>query len=165
METGKTAKEIFPQGKKEVPMNMIRLITLTIVMTMIMSTPAYAGIFKYSEETRKLMEEAGLELGNDWEEISRRQEEYKKRQDNKKNSPKTSESYGQTGSQYGSYGAKYSYDEFHIAPTDIPANDSYRSGGFDELHINENYSRNVWHPEHRGFRIEGFDEFKYPDEM
>ncbi len=124
-------------------MNMIRLITFTIVMTMIMSTPSYAGIFEYSEETKKLMKEAGLEHDLEWEEISRRQEEYKKRQNDQKNSPKTSESYRQTGSQYG----------------------SYRSGGFDELHINENYRQNVWHPEHRGFRMEGFDEFKYPDEM
>lgn len=63
------------------------------------------------------------------------------------------------------YGAKYSYDEFRTAPVDIPANDGYKSGGFDELHINEKYRQNVWYPEHRGNRIEGFDEFRYPDEM
>ncbi|MCR4589410.1 MAG: hypothetical protein K5668_01135 [Lachnospiraceae bacterium] len=146
-------------------MNMIRLISLTLAMTLIMTTPTYAGIIKYSEETRKLMEEAGLELDNDWEEISRRQDEYKKRQKNKKNSANISEPYVPTGSQYSSYGAKYSYDEFHTVPIDIPANDGYRSGGFDELHINENYRQNVWHPKHRGSRIEGFDEFRFPDEM
>ena len=63
------------------------------------------------------------------------------------------------------YGAKYSYDEFHTAPTDIEPNDGYGRGGFDELHINENYLGNVWHPADRGNRIKGFDEFRFPDEM
>ena len=63
------------------------------------------------------------------------------------------------------YGAKNSYDEFHTAPYDLEANDGYKHGNIDELHINENYRQNVWHPTHRGNRIKDFDEFKYPDEM
>lgn len=63
------------------------------------------------------------------------------------------------------YGAKNSYDEFHTAPYDLGANDGYKHGNIDELHINENYRQNVWHPTHRGNRIKDFDEFKYPDEM
>ena len=67
--------------------------------------------------------------------------------------------------QKAGFGSKNSYDEFHTAPKDIPANDSYRSGSFDELHINENYSQDVWHPEDRGMRINGFDEFHFADEF
>ena len=63
------------------------------------------------------------------------------------------------------YGAKNSTDEFHTAPYDIDANDGYKSVNFDESHINENYKQNVWHPEHRGNRLEGFDEWHYPDEL
>ena len=46
----------------------------------------------------------------------------------------------------------------------LPAAASTRNG-FDELHINENYRQNVWHPENRGSRMNGFDEFHYPDEL
>ncbi|MCR5304577.1 MAG: hypothetical protein K6E33_08455, partial [Lachnospiraceae bacterium] len=63
------------------------------------------------------------------------------------------------------YGAKYSYDEFHTAPVDSTSNDGYRRGGFDELHINENYLGDVWHPANRGYRFSGFDEFHLPYEL
>ncbi len=63
------------------------------------------------------------------------------------------------------YGAKFSTDEFHTAPVDIKANDGYKKGGFDELHINENYAGNVWRPSKPVYRIEGFDEFRLPNEM
>ncbi len=63
------------------------------------------------------------------------------------------------------YGAKFSTDEFHTAPVDIKANDGYKKGGFDELHINENYAGRVWHPSKPVYRIEGFDEFRLPNEM
>ena len=75
-------------------------------------------------------------------------------------------SAGSVYTQNPGYGSKNSYDEFHTVPKDIPANDNYnRSGGIDELHINSNYDRDVWHPEDRGGRINGFDEFRFPDEM
>ena len=64
------------------------------------------------------------------------------------------------------YGSKNSYDEFHTVPRDIPANDNHnRPGSIDELHINSNYEQDVWHPESRGGRINGFDEFRFSDEM
>ncbi|MCR5747904.1 MAG: hypothetical protein K6G03_09365 [Lachnospiraceae bacterium] len=62
------------------------------------------------------------------------------------------------------YGSKNSYDEFHTAPYDIKSNDGYRSGGFDELHINENYRDQVWRPSTKVYRL-GIDEFRLPNEM
>ena len=72
-----------------------------------------------------------------------------------------SNSYGKKRS----YGAKFSNDEFHTVPTDIEANDGYKAGNFDELHINENYRQNVWQPEEEVNRINGFDEFHLPNEL
>ena len=40
-----------------------------------------------------------------------------------------------------------------------------QKSGFDELRINDNYRDQVWHPTNRGFRMEGFDELRYPDEL
>ena len=126
--------------------------------------PKTGRISDYSEETRQLMKEAGLETGNSWEEINRRQIGRKKMMSSK-NSSLSAETTEENDSQANGYGSKYSYDEFHTAPTDIPANDGYKSGNFDELHINENYRQNVWHPRDRGGRLNGFDEFHYPDEL
>ncbi len=171
---------------------MKRALTLTLILTVILTIlstiPAYAARRGLSEETKRLMREAGLQVDElEWEEIDRRQQEYRK---NRQNSASSNDelhirSNGAVGGsvavtdtadglhiysneyadQSRNYGSKNSYDEFHTAPVDIPANDGYGAGGFDELHINENYRQNVWHPEHRGFRIQGFDEFRYPDEM
>ena len=166
---------------------MKRAIILMIILSMLTVTPVYARP-KYSAETERLMREAGLQVDElEWEEIDRRQQEYRKRKQNNtssndelhiRNNGNNSGSVAVTdtsdelhiysneyGNQSSKYGAKYSYDEFHTAPKDIQANDGYGAGGFDELHINENYRQNVWHPEHRGNRIQGFDEFRYPDEM
>lgn len=65
----------------------------------------------------------------------------------------------------GTRGAKYNTDEFHLSGTDIEPNDGYKSGTFDELHINSNYRQNVWKPEKPVIRFNGFDEFHLPDEM
>lgn len=165
---------------------MKKVLILTVVITILSTIPAYAARREYSEETKHLMREAGLQVDElEWEEIDRRQQEYRKR---KQNNTSSNDELHIRGNNSGSvtvtdtadglhiysneyanqsrnYGSKYSYDEFHTAPVDIPANDGYGAGGFDELHINENYRQNVWHPEHRGNRIQGFDEFRYPDEM
>ncbi len=159
---------------------------LAIALIVVNAAPAYAKP-EYSEESIRLGREAGLQMEElEWEEIDRRQQEYWRR----KNSTSSNDELhirsngsangsvavtdtadglhiysNEYASQTQNYGSKNSYDEFHIAPKDIPANDGYKSGGFDELHINENYRQNVWHPEHRGYRINGFDEFRYPDEM
>lgn len=165
---------------------MKRIVILAAIMTIIYVVPAYAKP-EYSEETKRLMREAGLQVDElEWEEIDGRQQEYQKRKQNSTSSndelhirgnnsglvaavTDTADSLHIYSNEYAnqsrSYGAKYSYDEFHTAPYDILANDGYGAGGFDELHINENYRQNVWHPEHRGYRIQGFDEFRYPDEM
>ena len=141
---------------------MIIIAALLIANTI----PAYARP-EYSEETKRLMKEAGLQVEElEWEEINRRQQEYR----NRKNSTSSNDelhirSNGSTSgsvavtdtadelhiysneyaNQSRNYGSKNSYDEFHTAPKDIQANDGYKSGGFDELHINENYRQNVWH--------------------
>ena len=165
-----------------------------IAVIMIVSLPinvncrsAYAWP-EYSEETKRLGREAGLQMEDlEWEEIDRRQQEYRKRKGLSTSSndelhirnngsangsvvvTDTADGLHIYSNEYASqsqnYGSKNSYDEFHTAQKDIQANDGYKSGGFDELHINENYRQNVWHPEHRGNRIQGFDEFRYPDEM
>lgn len=62
------------------------------------------------------------------------------------------------------YGSKQSTDEFHTAPYDIEANDGYGKGGFDEIHINENYRQNVWKPDHKVLRI-GIDEYRLPSDF
>ena len=143
---------------------------------------------QYSEESKRLAREAGLQVDElEWEEIDKRQQEYRRRKElsMSSNDELHIRNNGTTGgsvtvtdtadelhiysneyaSQGQNYGSKNSYDEFHTAPGDIAPNDGHKSGGFDELHINENYRQNVWHPEHRGNRIQGFDEFRYPDEM
>ncbi|MBQ9360084.1 MAG: hypothetical protein IJT96_03500 [Lachnospiraceae bacterium] len=143
---------------------------------------------QYSEESKRLAREAGLQVDElEWEEIDKRQQEYRRRKElsMSSNDELHIRNNGTTGgsvtvtdtadelhiysneyaSQGQNYGSKNSYDEFHTASVDIAPNDGHKSGGFDELHINENYRQNVWHPEHRGNRIQGFDEFRYPDEM
>lgn len=167
---------------------MKRAIILSVVLSLLTVTPAFAGASRYDPETERLMREAGLQVDElEWEEIDRRQQEYMRRRDggtssndelHVRSSGSDSGSVAVTdtadelhvysndyAAQNISYGAKYSYDEFHTAPKDIEANDGYGTGGFDELHINENYRSRVWHPKHRGNRIEGFDEFRFPDEM
>lgn len=167
---------------------MKRAIILSFVLSLLAVTPAFAGTSRYDSETERLMREAGLQVDElEWEEIDRRQQEYMRRRDGGTSSnDELHVRSGGSGSgsvavtdtadelhvysndyaaQNSSYGAKYSYDEFHTAPKDIEANDGYGAGGFDELHINENYRSRVWHPKHRGNRIEGFDEFRFPDEM
>ena len=156
-------------------------IVFLITFSLIICLPVYAEILsnkphikysgsknghciEYSDETKQLMKEAGLETDTDWEEINRRQLELKKQKSNK-NSFKASGEDEKITAPTRNYGTKYSYDEFHTAPTDIPANDGYKSGSFDELHINENFRQNVWHPQNRGGRLNGFDEFHYPDEL
>ena len=168
--------------------SMKKLTGMIIIAALFLSNTISAYAWpEYSEETKRLGREAGLQMEDlEWEEIDRRQQEYWRR----KNSTSSNDelhirSNGTSGgsvvvtdtadglhiysneyaSQSQNYGSKNSYDEFHTAPKDIPANDGYKSSGFDELHINENYRQNVWHPEHRGYRISGFDEFRYPDEM
>ncbi len=168
---------------------MKKLTGMIIVAALFLANtiPAYAWP-EYSEETKRLGREAGLQMEDlEWEEIDRRQQEYRRRKglstsSNEELHIRSNGSANGTvavtdtadglhiysneyASQSQNYGSKNSYDEFHTAPKDIPANDGYKSGGFDELHINENYRQNVWHPEHRGYRINGFDEFRYPDEM
>ncbi|MCR4907745.1 MAG: hypothetical protein K5985_02875 [Lachnospiraceae bacterium] len=141
-------------------------IALTILIVIAASSRVYAGVFDYSEESKRLMEEAGLDYENDWDEINRRQIERRNRINDQKNTVSSQETIRQgTEVRSTDYGAKFSYDEFHTAPVDIPSNDGYRSGNFDELHINENYRQDVWHPENRGGRLNGFDEFHFPDEM
>lgn len=146
---------------------MKKITGIIIIVSLILASvsPAYATP-KYSEETILLGKEVGLLMEDlEWEEIDRRQQEYRRRKDSASSNDGLHIYSNEYVNQSRIYGAKYSYDEFHIAPVDIPANDGYKSGGFDELHINENYRQNVWDPEHRGNRIAGFDEFRYPDEM
>ena len=62
---------------------MRRVLTLTLILTAILTIlstiPAYAARKELSEETKKLMREAGLQVDElEWEEIDRRQQEYRK---------------------------------------------------------------------------------------
>lgn len=147
-------------------MKMIITVLLAIVLTVVAATTAFARPFDYSEETKRLMREAGMDPETpEWEEINRRQIERRNRINSKKKTAIAGTCKKTVSGQNRGYGSKNSYDEFHTVPKGIPPNDNYYSGSFDELHINENYSRDVWHPEDRGMRINGFDEFHFPDEM
>ena len=67
--------------------------------------------------------------------------------------------------------AVYSTDELHVGADSIneisKPNDGYRSGYWDELHVNAEAAKQhpVYFPERKGFRISGFDELHYPEEM
>ena len=178
---------------------MKRIIVLTIIATTLLSSPAMAYP-QYSEESKRLGQQAGLEFDVPLEEVLSRQEARKNGQANKttpntsegqeksnkslktrndeyrvvkgggKNSVKvtdTSDELHIYNDEYGNnsnYGAKYSLDEFHTAPVDIEANDGYGKGGFDELHINENFRQRVWKPDHKINRMD-IDEFRLPCDM
>lgn len=61
---------------------MRRIIMLVAIMAIIYVVPAYAKP-EYSEETKRLMREAGLQVDElEWEEIDRRQQEYQRRRQN-----------------------------------------------------------------------------------
>ena len=143
---------------------IILLISLILPLSLFMSVPVSAQI-KYSQETQKLMKEAGIEYDNSWEEISRRQAEMQKMRSLKKKDSSGQSGQDKAGAEADKNGVKYSYDEYRISGSQTAPNNGYKSGGFDELHINENYKQNVYHPTDRGFRMEGFDEFRYVDEM
>ncbi len=144
---------------------MITAIRLMIFLSFIMNTVVFA-LPKYSPETIKLGREAGLNLDEEvpLEEIMRRQEAYNRKKELRR-AQENSTVRQPMQTMVSGQGAIFSYDEFHIRGNYTAPNDGYKSGGFDELHINENYKQNVYHPEHRGFRMEGFDEFRYVDEM
>ena len=129
-------------------MKKIVLLVMVLSIALIKCDPVYA-IPKYSEETQRLMREAGLEMDNDWETISRNQEAYRKRKAEKNRA----NSYSSVN------------DELHTAPAEQKANDGYRYGNFDELHINENYRNDVWQPAQPVYRLNGFDEFHLPNEL
>ena len=143
---------------------IILLISLILPLSLFMSVPVSAQI-KYSQETQKLMKEAGIEYDNSWEEISRRQAEMQKMRSLKKKDSSGQSGQDKAGAEADKNEVKYSFDEYRIGGSQTIPNDGYKSGGFDELHINENYKQNVYHPTDRGFRMEGFDEFRYVDEM
>lgn len=179
---------------------------LTLLTGLILTTPVYASP-EYSEETKRLMQEAGLGQEYTVDEIMARQEALKSGQannstpatqngQNKANSTTTRRIKGgvdeyrvvagggkdstqvtdtkdelhvysneyANGYNNANYGAKNSYDEFHTAPYDIDANDGYGAGGFDEIHVNENYRQNVWKPDYKVQRL-GIDQFKLPNEL
>ena len=180
---------------------MKRIIALTLILTAI-SCPCYAQP-KYSEETLKLMREAGLAQDNSLETIMSRQEALQR--DKANNSTPTTQTglnganrrvvvggndelhieqsavnnnksvkvtdtsdglhiYSNDYNNPSSYGAKYSTDEFRVFGQDTLANDGYGEGGFDELHINENFRNQVWKPDHKILRL-SIDEFKLPNEL
>lgn len=121
---------------------MKKIIISTLILTLAISTPVIAKP-QYSVETQKLMQESGIEHDVPLNEVMRRQEDYKKNK------------------------AKKSTPTQNTAPksTNNPYNEPEEKSGFDELRINENYRDQVWHPTDRGFRMKGFDELRYPDEL
>jgi hypothetical protein len=169
---------------------MKRILVLTLIFSISLSYPVYAKP-QYSPETLRLMQEAGIEYNTPVNEVMNRQEALKSGKGNKttsvnKKTRKTAKTdeykvYGKQSvkvtdtsdglhiynNDYNSpsnYGAKYSTDEFRVYGQDSPANDGYGEGGFDELHINENYRQNVWKPDHKILRL-GIDQFKLPNEL
>jgi len=182
---------------------MKRILVLTLIFSISLSHPCYAK--GYSEETKRLMQEAGLGQEHSLEDILSRQEALKSGQtnnstpvtqngQNKANKPVTRRIKGGVdeyrivaGGGNGStqitdtndglhiysndyangynnayYGSKQSTDEFHTTPYDIKANDGYNESTWGELHINENYRKNVYYePERDKYRL-GIDEYRLP---
>ncbi len=146
---------------------LVIAVFLSIVLSFVMNVSVFA-IPELSPETRRLCEEAGLEFDVPLEEIMRRQEEYNRKKAMKRageNDPVKTSGQPDQQATVSAPGAIFSYDELRIGGRNTAPNDGYGSGGFDELHINENYRQNVYHSENRGFRMEGFDEFRFVDEM
>ena len=123
---------------------MKRLIVSVIIFTLVLSTNIFAYP-QYSAETQKLMEEAGIEYNVPLDEVMSRQDQRKQRAASK---PKATQSQNTT-----------------VKSPTISYNEPTQKSGFDELRINDNYRDQVWHPTNRGFRMEGFDELRYPDEL
>ena len=63
------------------------------------------------------------------------------------------------------YGAKNSWDEFHTSPYDIGANDGYEESTWGQLHINENYRKNVYYEPEKDRNRLGIDEYRLPWQM
>lgn len=126
---------------------MKRIIALILIASITMTTPVYAM-------TPKKI-------------TNRRIDEYRKY--NKKGTKVTdtddlhiySNKYKNPDKGY----SKFSYDEFSISGKETPANDRYKSGSFDEIHIPEPYQDDVWQPEEPVQRMNGFDEFHLPNEL
>ena len=122
---------------------MKRIIALILIASITMTTPVYAM-------TPKKI-------------TNRRIDEYRKY--NKKGTKVTntddlhiySNKYKNPDKGY----SKFSYDEFSISGKETPANDRYKSGSFDEIHIPDPYQDDVWKPEEPVQRL-GIDEFKTP---
>lgn len=127
---------------------MKRIIALAIIIAALADIRAYAAP-QYNENTQKLLSEAGLGYDSSWESVSKRQEELKRNQSAKS---RTTQDYSAKSVDTGS--------QNHYS---LP--DERFSNGFDELKVNENYLKDVWHPADRGYRIPGFDELRFPDEM
>lgn len=123
----------------------MKIITLTIILSLAISTPVFA-IPQYSEETQKLMQEAGIEYNVPLDEVMKRQENYKKNKANKS-----------TPSQ------NTAVKSANTPNPAIPNQDKEKSWG--ELRINSNYSDQVYYNPDHGSRMEGFDEFRYVWEL
>ncbi len=129
---------------------MKKLTGMIIIAALLLSNtiPAYAWP-EYSEETKRLGREAGLQMEDlEWEEIDRRQQEYRRRKglSTSSNDELHIRSNGSANgsvavtdtadglhiysneyaSQSQNYGSKNSYDEFHTAPKDIFDTDASR---------------------------------------
>jgi len=171
---------------------MKRLLIMTLTMTVLLSYPVYAKP-QYSPETLRLMQEAGIEYNTPVNEVMNRQEALKSGKGNKttsvnKKTRKTAKTdeykvygkqsvkvtdtsdglhiYNNDYNNPSNYGAKYSTDEFRIYGQDSPANDGHDESTWGELHINENFRKDVYYkPEKEKQRLKGFDEFRYVWEL
>lgn len=126
---------------------MKRLIILTAILTIALSYPAMAYP-QYSEESKQLGRQAGLEYDVPLEEIMRRQEALKGGQANK-TTPNTSE-----GQEKANKTLKSRNDEYHIA--NGTGKQSVKVTDTDDLHI---YSNDYNSPSNYGAKY-SYDEFR-----
>ena len=124
---------------------MKRLIILTIALTTLLSTPAYA-LPEYSAETKRLMQEAGLAQDYTVEEVMQRQEAYREGKAN--NSTPTNQNTVKTSNRR----LKGGVDEYRIA--NGGGNESIKVTDTDNLHI---YSNDYENPS--GYSKYSNDEF------
>ena len=147
---------------------MKRIIALTLVFTLAFSVNTFAA--KYSPETQRLMEEAGLGEDNSVEEIMRRQEEYKR---NKANNSTPNTVTGQNGANRT---LKSSNDEFKVIPggggvkvTNTPDelhiyNNDYGTGNYGSVFSNDElHTAPVEIQPNDGYKHGSFDELHIPE--
>lgn len=144
---------------------MRRLLTMTVIITLLLSTPVYAKVNQ--EKLKKYQAKQDAADGRTAGDELNIEKKATPNQDAVKVTDTADELHvysNEYANRKRDYGAIYSTDELNVGGVKTEANDGYGKGGFDELHINENYLDQVWQPEEPVQRL-SIDEFRLPNEL